>query len=82
MIVDVILGLLYALVEPLVSLLPTVVFPFTVNDLDPVMEPLWRLNYVLPFISPAQWIVALVLATFGALVLYRAGLWTYSRIRG
>jgi len=82
MIVDGVLNLLYTILSPAIDLLPTGTFPIPTNTGQGFKEAVWKLDQVVPFLSPVVWLFSVVGLTWAALLAYRVGVFLYGKIRG
>jgi hypothetical protein len=81
-IVDGVLNLLYGILSPLVGLLPTGTFPIATNFGQGLKEVIWKVDYLVPFLSPFVWLFSVVALTWSALLAYRVGVFLYNKVRG
>jgi len=82
-ITDALLTYFAALVESMVSLLPSMASPWdVVGTAGAIAKYTAPLDDVVPFFAPLNVLIKVVAVTFPALFAYRVGLWLYKRIRG
>lgn len=86
MITDLLIGLLAGILRPVLGLLPQVELDDTIRDAAEaggvVGSYVSIIDAAVPVAGPLRAILALLMATFPALLAYRAGLWLYNRLRG
>lgn len=83
MIVDGILNMLYAILEPLVSALPTGSLPEGLGGaFNTFAQWLWSVDALVPIAGPFQFMAGVVLTTVPAFLAYRVGVFVFNKIRG
>lgn len=82
MIVDGFLNLFYSILAPLFDLLPDGTFPIDENDGQALNQFLYRIDYLLPVVTPLAWLGTTVAASALAFLAYRLGLLLFNKVRG
>jgi len=82
-IIDGLLNLLYAILEPLVSVLPTGNLPESgLGVWNGFAGLLASLDEFLPVAAPFRFFLNVVLVTLPAFLTFRIGVWIFDKIRG
>lgn len=83
MIVDGILNLLFSILEPIVSALPTGHLPAGWTTAAGAFGGyIGSIDRIVPIAAPFTFLVGVVLSTIPALIAYRVGVWVFDKIRG
>lgn len=83
MIVDALLGMLFAILGPVVDALPTGSLPSGVlSGVNVVRGWIWGLDAIVPVGAPFAFAVSMVLVGAPAFVVFRVGVFIFDKIRG